>query len=817
VGGSSDFSLAQMTTFLSTASFASGTSFLIDMSNNVTTPQTYAGVISGPQGVVVANLGANVLALNAANTFTGGFTLVAGTVQGNDANSFGANSGTIYLGDTAASSAGVTLQTSRSVTVSNNITLNPGTTGTIEIGGSDANYTCIYSGNIAMNNNLYFNGRKAGSKLSGGTITVGGVGSTPLTLTCSKYGVLDDPIVLANRDLIFNAPDGITSATSGTVTGTGNFTVNYIGNSGSSFTFNAIVNNVGTISNTSPTSVSGNQPITFSGGIGSNVTGIIQNSIKSPTIVSGLLNVASGGTTLTNTSGTKALTISGGVAGTGNLILNNNSATDGGITLTTANVTNAGTITNSGTGTGAVSIDAVIGSSVTGVVQNSGTSQLTLNAANTYAGPTTISAGTLKLGAAGSIAASPTISVAAGGVFDVSSVTGGFQLASGQTLKGGGAVNGAVTVASGSTLQPGSSPGTLSTAGEAWSNGGNYNWMIYNATGTAGAGYSQLAITGTLNLASLTANGFNLNLWSLSGIGPDVNGNALNFNNASPAAWTIATTTAGITGFNADNFSIHTTANNGTGGFSNALAGGSFGLSVTGNNLLLNFTPGSSAHLSTWTGSAGGSWGDSLKWDNDVPNAVGDTATFYNSIAESVDPAVVLLKANRTVSELSFTSTGNRKYQIANDTAEIFSLTLAKTSGAASIAASGTNAHVIDVPVVASSDLTVTQSDTASLTLGDVTTAAGTTMTVTTQSTGTLTVGAISGSGSTSVAGNSHLSASSIVQNTLTIGAGGSVTIRETTAGGAGASPVPEPGTWALLCAGAACLLAFARRRRTAG
>jgi autotransporter-associated beta strand protein len=77
-------------------------------------------------------------------------------------------------------------------------------------------------------------------------------------------------------------------------------------------------------------------------------------------------------------------------------------------------------------------------------------------------------------------------------------------------------------------------------------------------------------------------------------------------------------------------------------------------------------------------------------------------------------------------------------------------------------------------------------------------------------------LGTLSGSGSTSVAGNMSLTADSIVQNTLTIGAGATVTIRETTGGSANA--VPEPGTWMLLAAGTVCLLPLVRRlkRRTA-
>jgi autotransporter-associated beta strand protein len=81
-------------------------------------------------------------------------------------------------------------------------------------------------------------------------------------------------------------------------------------------------------------------------------------------------------------------------------------------------------------------------------------------------------------------------------------------------------------------------------------------------------------------------------------------------------------------------------------------------------------------------------------------------------------------------------------------------------------------------------------------------------------------VGDISGgTGSkTTVSGTStSLTANSIVQDTLDIGAGCSVTIREAAvlpgAGGAGASPVPEPGTWVLIGVGLLSLLAFRRRR----
>ena len=56
------------------------------------------------------------------------------------------------------------------------------------------------------------------------------------------------------------------------------------------------------------------------------------------------------------------------------------------------------------------------------------------NAANTYSGPTTVSAGTLALAGSGSIASSPSIVIAGGAAFDVSGLSSTFALGSGQTL-----------------------------------------------------------------------------------------------------------------------------------------------------------------------------------------------------------------------------------------------------------------------------------------------------------------------------------------------------------------------------------------------
>ena len=242
-------------------------------------------------------------------------------------------------------------------------------------------------------------------------------------------------------------------------------------------------------------------------------------------------------------------------------------------------------------------------------VTKSGSGSWILSGTNTYTGVTTISAGTLVLSTAGTnnIAGSTTINVQSGANLDVTAVAGGFTLVSGQTLVGTGTLVGGLTVANNSTISPGNSPGALHTGNETWLDGGNYNWQIYDATGLAGTGYDAIAIAGALDLTNLTGGtDFNINLWSLSGIAPDANGNAINFNNALSQSWTLVSTTGGITGFLASEFTINVGAANGTNGFTNTLGGGAFSVGVSGNDLLLSYTavpePGTAAMLLTGVG-----------------------------------------------------------------------------------------------------------------------------------------------------------------------------------------------------------------------
>lgn len=102
---------------------------------------------------------------------------------------------------------------------------------------------------------------------------------------------------------------------------------------------------------------------------------------------------------------TSVHTFTGGISGTGNLIINSTDNVT--IDLTTTALNHTGTITNSGTGTGTTTISAVVGSNVTAVIQNSATSKLILSGTGTIANCSDkfqITSGQLQLSTANTVA-----------------------------------------------------------------------------------------------------------------------------------------------------------------------------------------------------------------------------------------------------------------------------------------------------------------------------------------------------------------------------------------------------------------------------
>ncbi len=168
----------------------------------------------------------------------------------------------------------------------------------------------------------------------------------------------------------------------------------------------------------------------------------------------------------------------------------------------TALVSNAGTLSVSANVTNAADngstrilvLQGASNGSLSGILSNgatallvsaltkNGTGTWSLSGANTYTGPTTLTAGTLLV--------NNTTGSGTG--------TGAVTVSTSATLGGTGALAGAVTVASGATHAPGvSGPGAQSTG--AYNNSG---LLSVDITGTAaGTGYDQVNVTGTVNSA----------------------------------------------------------------------------------------------------------------------------------------------------------------------------------------------------------------------------------------------------------------------------------------------------------------------------
>ena len=234
-------------------------------------------------------------------------------------------------------------------------------------------------------------------------------------------------------------------------------------------------------------------------------------------------------------------------------------------------------------------IDVDVGAVVSGTgfgVTKTGAGVMRMSGVNTYTGTTAVNAGKLEVAGSGDINSTIAITVAAGGsLFYNSSValtdaptlngSGGTKA----ILGGSGTINAAVTLNSlDDVLAPGNSPGTLTFGQTQTWDSYTYQWEVNNWTGTtAGTDFDQIGITGSLDLSGSS---YVLDILSLTS--GNVAGNVPNFSETN-RSWTILTTTGGITGFSAGNWSLNTT------GFTNPTTG-SWSISKDGNDLKLNYS-----------------------------------------------------------------------------------------------------------------------------------------------------------------------------------------------------------------------------------
>ena len=140
--------------------------------------------------------------------------------------------------------------------------------------------------------------------------------------------------------------------------------------------------------------------------------------------------------------------------------------------------------------------------SSTGILNKTGTGILTLNTNDTYTGATLVNAGTLAIGASGSIPNTPAIVVASGATVDPTALPNGLPITGAKTLQGLGTVLGTVNVASGGIINPGSNAvtGTL-TLGTLVENGG----AIYSYFTNSGPNPDFLSLTGDLDVTNVNS------------------------------------------------------------------------------------------------------------------------------------------------------------------------------------------------------------------------------------------------------------------------------------------------------------------------
>ena len=581
---------------------------------------TIASMVAGTGGLTKA--GAGTLVLAADNTLSGATSIAAGTLQ------LGAGGTAGLLGGDVAIGAGATLAVDRGdeVTLAGVISgmgsLAKRGAGTLVLTGGNS-----YSGGTAV---------AEGTVVAGDGATAGGIAAA---------GNLD---LAAATVLAFDRSDAV--SLTGAVTGSG--TLSQRG--------------TGTLTLSRPTAYGGDFTLRVEDGTvnldrsGDSLVGILG--------AGNTVELAGGTLQLTSDSGEETKFVGAGIEVQASSTLainrasttaNNQATTDFATPITVANTATLtfdyrgqittgfkGTTTytapitlaadatfsvaNSAGGTAEVIFSGAVGDGGAGnSLSKSGPQQLTLAGLNTYAGPTTVSAGTLALGAAGTIAASPLVTVASGATLSVAAKTGGYAVPTGQTVAGGGSVAGALAFGTGATVAPGAAVGTLTTSGDvSFGGGGNYNWQVFDFASTAGSagGWDLLNVGGTLALAATAQSPFAINLWSLSATDPVTSGAASGFDPAQPGTWRIASATVGITGFAADAFTVNSAAANGTGGLSNPIGGGTFSVALAGNDLNLVYTPGGLPTGLTWYGD-GTAAGGSGTWSAAGTNWSNGTAT----------------------------------------------------------------------------------------------------------------------------------------------------------------------------------------------
>ncbi|MEO6847083.1 MAG: autotransporter-associated beta strand repeat-containing protein, partial [Chthoniobacterales bacterium] len=370
------------------ATITNGDSVAATLTTSSSSNGTFAGTIQdGTHSTALAKSGTGALTLTHANTYTGGTTLNAGTLNFGSATAIGTGALNIAGASTIdnISGSGLTLTSNNPQTWGANFTftgtndLNLGTgavtlTGNRTITASASNLTVggIISGAFSLNKagagSVTLTGANTfsgGTTLTSGQLNVNSANALGTGALTIAGGVLDNtsgvPITLAtnnalnlNSNLTFTGSDSLTFGTSAVSLGSATRTITVNGN-----------------------------PLILDGAVGGSTTKIGLTKAGTGTLVLNGANTYAGVTT-----------ISGGTLQLGNSTLQGSLATASKIT---DNATLAFELPNDSTFSNVIS--------GTGAVVQNGENELTVSGANTYKGGTTVNNGTFVLGNAKALGA----------------------------------------------------------------------------------------------------------------------------------------------------------------------------------------------------------------------------------------------------------------------------------------------------------------------------------------------------------------------------------------------------------------------------
>ena len=436
----------------------------------------------------VSNTGTGTLIItNAANNFSGGSSVSNGILQVNASTNAGVTAGP--LGTGTLTLAGGTIQTDgtprtlgNAVSVTNNFNVG-GTNSTLTLGQAASPANGINLGgatrsitvqNASQTLDLVGAVSNGGmTKLGAGTLILSGsntfagavtVTAGTMTLQSPATAIAGDGVA-GNTDILING--GILNINGSNQIGD---TAGIVINSGTlSFTGSNRTETIGTLTNnggifttgtgTGNTLIGSGETVTWAAGTNTITSG---NTVRDKHwVITGGTNTVNGGGTLEvqtgggtvglffNGTASPTVTLDSSAGTAGRIVLEQNVIVDTGLTSGTAQILNGGALANPGfidmnggtrtftINNGSAAQDMLISARIqNGAIVKDGAGTLALTGDNTFAGTTTVNAGTLEAGGAGALGATSSVSVS-GGTLLLSGTGNRVNDAAAVTLSGG--------------------------------------------------------------------------------------------------------------------------------------------------------------------------------------------------------------------------------------------------------------------------------------------------------------------------------------------------------------------------------------------